>query len=133
MKDSKKELVTIDDYIKIQDKDKQVDLQKFREIIKKAAPKATECISYQMPAFKQNGILVYFAAAKNHFGFYPTAKPIEVFKKQLDEKGYTYSKGAIQFPLDKPLPVKLIQDMVKFRIKENEIKALAKQKKLTKK
>ncbi len=133
MKDSKKGLATIDDYIKIQDKDKQVDLQKFREIIKKAAPKATECISYQMPAFKQNGILVYFAAAKNHFGFYPTAKPIEVFKKQLDEKGYTYSKGAIQFPLDKPLPVKLIQDMVKFRIKENEIKALAKQKKLTKK
>ena len=132
MKDSKKELVTIDDYIKIQEKDKQVGLQKFREIIKKVAPKATECISYQMPAFKQEGILVYFAAAKNHYGFYPTSKPIDVFKKQLDEKGYDYSKGSIQFPLDKPLPIKLIQDIVKFRIKENEMKIIAKQKKLTK-
>jgi uncharacterized protein YdhG (YjbR/CyaY superfamily) len=133
MKDSKKELVTIDDYIKIQDKEKQVRLQKLREIIKKAAPKATECISYQMPAFKQNGVLVYFAAAKNHFGFYPTAKPIEAFKKQLDEKGYTYSKGAIKIPIDKPIPSKLIQDIVKYRIKEDELKALTKEKKSVKK
>jgi uncharacterized protein YdhG (YjbR/CyaY superfamily) len=126
MKQTNKPILTIDDYIKSQDKEKQIGLQKFRVIVKKAAPKATEGISYQMPVFKQEGNLVYFAAAKNHFGFYPMPKTIEVFKKQLDDKGYTYSKGAIQFPLDKALPIKLIQDMVTFRIKENEIKAAAK-------
>ena len=128
MKETKKPLITIDDYIKLQDKDKQAGLKKLRALIKKAAPKAIECISYQMPAFKQYGVLVYFAAAKNHYGFYPTSKPIEVFKKQLDEKGYNYSKGAIQLPVDKPFPAKLIHEMVKFRIQEDEIKAAAKKK-----
>lgn len=128
MKETKKQIVTIDDYIQQQDKDKQVGLEKIRAAIQKVAPKAKEGISYQMPVFIQGGNLVYFAVAKNHYGFYPTAKPIEVFKKQLDEKGYVYSKGAIQFPLDKPIPIKLIQAMVKFRIKENEEKAIAKKK-----
>ena len=128
MKQIKTTFVTIDDYIKIQEKDKQAGLEKLRTRIKKIAPKATECISYQMPAFKQSENLVYFAVAKNHYGFYPTSKPIEAFKKQLDEKGFNYSKGAIQFPIDKPFPVKLIQDMVKFRLKEVELKLLAKSK-----
>jgi uncharacterized protein YdhG (YjbR/CyaY superfamily) len=128
MKQIKASFTTIDDYIKIQEKDKQARLEQLRTIIKKVAPKATECISYQMPAFKQGEILVYFALAKNHFGFYPTSKPIEVFKKQLDEKGYSYSKGAIQFPIDKPFPIKLIQDIVNFRLKEVELKLLAKSK-----
>ena len=92
------------------------------------APKAIEGISYQMPVFKENGNLVYFAASKKHYGFYPTAKPIEVFKEQLDAKGYTYSKGAIQFPCDQPIPVKLIQDIVKFRIKDMELNAVTKKK-----
>ena len=131
MKETKKELKTIDDYIKIQDVSKQAGLQKIREVIKKVVPKATEGISYQMPVFKQDGNLVYFAASKNHYGFYPTAKPIEVFKAQLDAKGYTYSKGAIQFPCDQPIPVKLIQDIVKFRVKDNELSILAKQKNKT--
>jgi len=135
MKETKKVLLTIDDYISLQEKSKQAGLQKIRAIIKKVAPKATEGIIYQMPVFKQNGNLVYFAAAKNHYGFYPTAKPIEVFKAQLDAKGYTYSKGAIQFPDDKPIPVKLIQEIVKFRIQDNEMKLAAKEKakKVTKK
>ena len=128
MKQIKASFVTIDDYIKIQEKDKQAGLEKLRTIIKKVAPKATECISYQMPAFKQGENLVYFAVAKNHYGFYPTSKPIDVFKKQLDEKGYSYSKGSIQFPIDKPFPIKLIQDIVKFRLKEVELKFLAKSK-----
>jgi uncharacterized protein YdhG (YjbR/CyaY superfamily) len=128
MKQIKASFETIDDYIKIQEKDKQVGLEKLRTIIKKVAPKATECISYQMPAFKQSENLVYFAVAKNHYGFYPTSKPIEVFKKQLDKKGFNYSKGSIQFPIDKPFPVKLIQDIVKFRLKEVELKLLAKSK-----
>jgi uncharacterized protein YdhG (YjbR/CyaY superfamily) len=127
MKETKKILLTIDDYISLQEKSKQAGLQKIRAIIKKVAPKATEGICYQMPVFKQNGNLVYFAAAKNHYGFYPTAKPIEVFKAQLDAKGYAYSKGAIQFPDDKPIPVKLIQEMVKFRIQDNEMKLAAKE------
>ena len=126
MKETKKILLTIDDYISLQEKSKQAGLQKIRAIIKKVAPKATEGISYQMPVFKQNGNLVYFAAAKNHYGFYPTAKPIEVFKAQLDAKGYAYSKGAIQFPDDKPIPVKLIQEIVKFRIQDNEMKLATK-------
>jgi uncharacterized protein YdhG (YjbR/CyaY superfamily) len=128
MKTEKKPIVTIDDYIQQQEKQKQVGLEKIRAAIKKVAPKATEGISYQMPVFIQEGNLVYFAAAKTHFGFYPTAKPIAVFKKQLDEKGYTYSKGAIQFPIDKPIPVKLIQEIVNFRIKENELKIINKKK-----
>ena len=126
MKKLHKPIVTIDDYISLQENSKKISLEKIRAIIKKVAPKATECISYQMPAFKQENVLVYFAVAKNHFGFYPSSKPIEVFKKQLDEKGYAYSKGAIQFPLDKPIPVKLIQEIVKYRLKENELKNLAK-------
>ena len=128
MKQIKATFLTIDDYIKMQEKEKQAGLEKLRTIIKKVAPKATECISYQMPAFKQGENLVYFAVAKNHYGFYPTSKPIDVFKKQLDEKGYSYSKGSIQFPIDKPLPIKLIQDIVKFRLKEVELKFLAKPK-----
>ena len=86
MKTARKELKTIDEYISIQEESKQIGLQKIREIIKKVAPKAIEGISYQMPVFKENGNLVYFAASKKHYGFYPTAKPIEVFKEQLDAK-----------------------------------------------
>lgn len=130
MKKSNNPITTIDEYISAQDETKQAGLQKIRATIKMIIPKATEGISYQMPVFKQDGNLVYFAASKNHYGFYPTAKPIEVFKKQIEEKGYTYSKGAIQFPLDKPLPIKLIQDMVKFRVKDNELTLTTKKKTL---
>jgi uncharacterized protein YdhG (YjbR/CyaY superfamily) len=112
---------TIDDYITAQPLEKRASLEKFRIIIQKAAPKATEVISYGMPAFKQEGILVYFAAFKNHYGFFPTASPIIVFKKEL--LPYKTSKGAIQFPAEKPLPVKLIQAIVKFRIAQNKEKA----------
>ena len=138
MKNIKKELVTIDDYIGIQEKSKQAGLQKMRSVIQKAAPNATEGISYQMPVFKLNVNLVYFATFKNHFGFYPTSKPIQVFKDQLDVKGYVYTKGAIQFPCDQPIPIKLIQEIVKFRIKDKELTKEAKlkdegQKKIMKK
>ena len=115
---------TIDDYLASQPLEKRATLEKFRTIIQKAAPKATEVISYGMPAFKQEGILVYFAAFKNHYGFFPSASPIIVFKKEL--LPYKTSKGAIQFPPDKPLPVKLIQAIVKFRIAQNKEKAYLK-------
>ncbi len=106
----------IDEYINAQDKEQQLALQQFRKIIKTAAPQAEEVISYGMPAFKFHDVLVYFAAAKKHYGFYPTSKPIEVFKDKL--KPYKTSKGAIQFPADKPLPEKLITEIVKYRLKE---------------
>jgi len=98
----------------------QKKLDQMRAIIKKAAPKAEEVISYSMPAFKQNGILVYFAAQSKHIGFYPTSSGIINFKKELVD--YKHSKGAIQFPYDEPLPVSLITQIVKFRIAEDKMK-----------
>lgn len=74
-------------------------------------------MSYGMPAYRLNGILVYFAAYENHIGFYPTSSGIEAFKHELGD--FKWSKGAIQFPLDKPLPSKLVTRIVKFRVKED--------------
>jgi len=108
---------SIDDYISEFPVDVQVLLQDLRNIINKSAPEAQEVISYQMPAYKQNGILVYFAGYKNHIGFYPTGKGIIAFQDEIT--GYKTSKGTIQFPLNEPLPVKLIEKIVKFRIMEN--------------
>jgi len=108
---------TVDEYIASFPKQIQVLLNQLREVIKKTAPKADEVISYSMPAYKQNGILVYFAANKNHIGFYPTASPIKIFKEDLSN--FKTSKGAIQFPFDKPLPITLIKKIVKFKIKQN--------------
>lgn len=119
--------INIDEYIAAFPKDVQKTLQQLRITIQKAAPKAEEVISYQMPAFKQKGVLVYFAAYKNHIGFYPTSSGIRVFKDEIS--GYKNSKGAVQFPIDKPLPIQLISKMVKFRVKENLEKEVAKKKK----
>ena len=107
---------SIDEYISAQPDEKRKVLHHFKKIIKTAAPKADEVISYGIPAFKYGSVLVYFATGKNHYGFYPTSKPIEVFKDKL--KPYKTSKGAIQFPADKPLPEKLITEIVKYRLKE---------------
>jgi uncharacterized protein YdhG (YjbR/CyaY superfamily) len=95
-------------------------LKQIRKTIRLAAPKAEELISYQMPAFKQNGVLVYFAAYKNHIGFYPTASGILAFQDQISN--FKNSKGAIQFPIDKPIPFDLITRIVKYRIEADEIK-----------
>ena len=105
----------------------QASLEKVRLTIKKAAPKAEEMISYQIPAFKYHGVLVYFAGYKNHIGFYPTSSGIEAFRQEFSN--YKWSKGAVQFPIDKPLPVSLISKIVKFRVKENVEKANLKTKK----
>ncbi len=107
----------IDEYISSFPKNIQSLLQELRNIIRKAAPEAEERISYKMPAFYQKGILVYFAAFKNHIGFFPTASGIAAFENELSE--YKTSKGTIQFPLDKPLPPDLVSRIVKFRIGQN--------------
>ncbi len=114
---SKIALSSIDEYIALQPEAMREKLHRLREIIKSAAPEAEEVISYMMPAFKFNGILVYFALFKSHIGFFPTASGVKEFEERLLK--YETSKGTIRLPLDKPLPVKLIKDIVRFRVKEN--------------
>lgn len=118
---------TIDDYIAGFPPDIQAILTKIRMTIRKAAPAAEETIKYRMPTFTLHGNLVHFAAYKQHIGFYPVPTALEAFKKDLS--AYRTSKGAVQFPLDKPIPYGLIARIVKFRVKENTARAAAKGKK----
>lgn len=108
----------VDAYIQGFPEQTRVLLEQMRRIIRAAAPDAREVISYRMPAYKLKGILVYFAAFKNHIGFYPTSSGVAVFKKRLE--GYKTSKGAIQFPLNQPLPEELITEIVWFRVMEDQ-------------
>lgn len=108
---------TVDEYIALYPKEAQQKLEQMRATVKKVAPKAEESINYGIPTFKLNGNLVHFAAYKHHIGFYPAPSGIITFKKELAT--YKNSKGAVQFPIDQPLPVALIKKIVKFRIKEN--------------
>ncbi|MDZ4757127.1 MAG: DUF1801 domain-containing protein [Bacteroidota bacterium] len=117
MQKEKVQISTVDEYIAMQPEPQQTALKKLRELVKKAAPKAEEVISYGMPAYKLHGMLLYYAAYKNHYGFYAMPGAIASFKDKL--KDYKLSKGTIQFPVDKSLPTKLITDIVKFRIQEN--------------
>jgi uncharacterized protein YdhG (YjbR/CyaY superfamily) len=112
---------TIDEYIANCPKGVQKKLKELRATIKAAAPDATEKISYQMPTFYLKGNLIHFAALKNQIGFYPTPSGVQAFIKETAK--YASTKGAIQFPLDEPLPLKLVGKIVKFRVKENLEKA----------
>jgi uncharacterized protein YdhG (YjbR/CyaY superfamily) len=114
---SRKTPKDIDDYIHRFPRNVQQLLEKMRATIAKAAPGAEETISYGIPAFRQDGILVWFAAFKHHMGFYPGASSIAIFKKELST--YKSTKGAVQFPLDKPLPLPLVSRIVKFRVRES--------------
>jgi uncharacterized protein YdhG (YjbR/CyaY superfamily) len=107
----------IDEYISGFPEEIQEIMEQLRVTIKKVAPQANEVISYGMPAFKLNGILVWFAAHTKHLGFYPKVSGIEVFREELSS--YKCSKGAIRFPFDKPLPQELITKIVEFRVAEN--------------
>jgi len=107
---------TIDEYIQTFPPHIRDILQKIRQTIRKAAPEATEAISYQMPTFRLNGNLVHFAAHKKHIGFYPTPAGTEAFKQELAQ--YEGGKGSIRFPLDKPVPYGLIEKIVRFRVAE---------------
>lgn len=108
---------SIDDYISKFPTEVQEILNKLRTVIKESAPDAKEKISYQMPTFTLHGNLIHFAAYKKHIGFYPTPSGIDTFKDELSE--YKGSKGAVQFPIEKPLPYELISRIVKFRVDEN--------------
>jgi uncharacterized protein YdhG (YjbR/CyaY superfamily) len=111
----------IDEYIATFPNDVQGKLEGLRSAIKEAAPDAEEVISYGMPAFKMNRVLVYFAAYKSHIGFYPTASGIIAFKDELSR--YEQSKGAVRFPIEEPVPLDLVRRMVKFRVEEDVAKA----------
>jgi len=120
---------TVDEYLSTFPESTQSKLQGLRMAIKRAAPGADEVISYNMPAIKMSGVLVYYAGYKGHIGFYPTASPIVVFKKELS--AFEVSKGAVRFPIDKPIPLGLVSKIVKYRVKEDQEKANAKLKKRT--
>jgi len=118
---------SIDDYIASFPDDVQTKLREMRALIRAAAPEATEKISYQMPTFDLHGNLVHFAAHRSHIGLYPAPTGIEAFKEAFAP--YKTSKGAVQFPLDQPLPADLIARVVKFRVGENQQKAAEKARK----
>lgn len=114
----KNQFSNIDEYISVFPTDVQTKLEELRQVIKNAAPESTETISWQMPTFKLNGNLVHFAAYKNHIGFYPSPSAIIEFKEELSK--YKTSKGAVQFPLDKPIPFELIKKIVEFRVNNSK-------------
>jgi uncharacterized protein YdhG (YjbR/CyaY superfamily) len=115
----KAEFINIDEYILTFPPETRILLEQIRTVIRKAAPDATEAISYQMPTFKLNGKnLVHFAGYRNHIGFYPVPSGMLAFKKELSV--YKQGKGSVQFPIDHPLPLDLVTEIVKFRVGENK-------------
>ncbi|HXM35592.1 MAG TPA: DUF1801 domain-containing protein, partial [Pyrinomonadaceae bacterium] len=118
---------SIDEYIATFSPEVRAVLEKIRLTIRDVAPAAQETISYKMPAFTLNGVLVYFAAFKNHIGFYPPVKGDARLEKAIS--GYAGEKGNLRFPLDQPIPFGLIEKIVKLRVKQNLAKAAAKRKK----
>ena len=112
----------IDQYISTFDSDIHEILKKIRALIKKTAPEAIENMAYGMPAYKTFGKpLIYFAGFKKHIGLYATPSGHEAFAKELSS--YKQGKGSVQFPLDKPIPFELIQQIVAFRVEENKLKS----------
>ncbi len=116
----------IDDYISKFPDDVRAVLGKVRATIRRAAPEAQETISYMMPAFKQHGILVYFAAWEKHVGMYPPISGNKTLERAIAR--YAGPKGNLQFPLDEPMPYALIEQIVKLRVKQDAAKAAAKRK-----
>jgi uncharacterized protein YdhG (YjbR/CyaY superfamily) len=117
---------TVDEYFSAFPPKTRNILKGLRKTIREVAPQAEELISYNMPAFKLHGMLVYYAAYDRHIGFYPTSSPMKVFKDELSD--YKISKGAIQFPIEKTIPVALVKKIVKFRVNENLEKEAKKKK-----
>lgn len=116
----------IDQYISTFPPETQKLLNQMREAIRSVAPEAEEVIKYAMPTYVLDGNLVHFAAYKNHIGFYPAPSGLQAFHNEIAH--YKNSKGAVQFPLDQPLPLELVKKIVIFRIEENREKAKSKYK-----
>ncbi len=111
---------TIDDYIAQAPEEHQETLRRVRDTIRAAAPDATECIKWQMPTFFQKENLIHFAHNKNHLGVYPGDGAVRAFAARLAAEGYKASKGSIQFPWSKPIPLELIAEIARFRVREVE-------------
>lgn len=112
---------SVDDYLAAVPEPARSTLSKMRAAIRSVVPpEATETISYGIPAFKHKRVLVWYAAFANHCSLFPTASVIEAFKDEL--KAFTTSKGTIQFPIDRPLPITLIKKIVKLRVQEDQRK-----------
>lgn len=125
MKKSMKRPETVDEYLADLPEKERAVLSNIRKTIKATAPKADEVIGYGMPGYKYHGMLVYFAAFKNHLSFFTGTSMLEKFEKEV--KPYKTSKGTLQFTVDKPIPTSLIKKIVIQRMKQNEANALAKQ------
>lgn len=117
---------SVDEFIKRYPKPIQQMLKALRACIKTHAPEAIETISYGMPAYKLNGPLVYFGVHAKHIGFYPTGEGVKAFEQKIIQLGYAYSKGAIQFPLDQPIPLDFVEAIVKHRVVSNKAKVKSK-------
>ena len=126
MESEKKRFASVDDYIASFPAPVTTRLKKIRALIRKTAPEAEELISYNMPAYKLNGMLAYYAAYENHIGLYAMPSAVEKFKTEL--KGFKTSKGTIQLQHDEPLPVPLLTKVIAFRVNENRLKPARKQK-----
>jgi len=113
----KKTYASVDAYIADAPRQVQSHLKLLRQIIRKHAPDAEEVISYNMPAYKFHGMLAYFAAFQQHYSLFAMPSAIRMFQDKL--KGYKVSTGTIQFPFDKPLPGRLVTQIIKFRVQEN--------------
>ncbi|MGV8150305.1 MAG: iron chaperone [Candidatus Woesearchaeota archaeon] len=113
-----KKASTVNEYIKSFPPDIQKRLRQMQKTIKSAAPKSKEELKWSMPAYSYDKILVMFAGFKNHIGFFPTPSAIRAFSKDL--KNYKTSKGTIQFPNDKPIPVVLVKKITAYRVKESK-------------
>lgn len=116
-----KTAASVAEYIAAADPKTQKALRDIRKTIRTTAPTAEEVISYQIPGYKYHGMLVFFAAWKNHISLYPAPWGADALKKEMS--AYEGSKGTIKFPIDKPMPLALIKKMVKYRMKENEMRA----------
>ena len=117
--EKKTQTKTMDDYIAPFPREARAILENLRKAIKAAAPNANETIAYGIPTFRINGKnLVHFAVLKNLIGFYPTPSAIIAFKKELAP--YKQSKGAVQFPMDRPIPLGIVSKIVKYMVRENE-------------
>jgi uncharacterized protein YdhG (YjbR/CyaY superfamily) len=119
---------TVDDYMASVPEPARITLEKLRQLIRDTAPMAEEVISYGIPAFKYEGMLVGFGAARNHCGFY-VMSPATMIAFQKELEGYDTATATVRFPADKPLPAALIKKLVKARVKENEALTAAKKKK----
>jgi uncharacterized protein YdhG (YjbR/CyaY superfamily) len=116
-----KTAASVAEYIAAADPKTQKALRDIRKTIRTTAPMAEEVISYQIPGYRYHGMLVFFAAWKNHISLYPAPWGADALKKEMS--AYEGSKGTIKFPVDKPMPLALIKKVVKYRMKENEMRA----------